>query len=75
MRAVARDDSSLMRKAEYSIDGGRWEEIHPLDGINDALEETYEFPPEGLSRPGPHIVVVRATDLLGNAATARVEIP
>jgi hypothetical protein len=74
VRAVARDDSSLIRRAESSVDGGRWEEIHPLDGINDSREETYEIKPEGLSKPGPHIVVVRVFDLLGNAATGRVEV-
>ena len=73
VRAVATDQDSLIRKAEYSVDGGRWREVHPRDGINDAREETYEFTPEGLT-PGPHTVVVRATDLLGNLGTARVEI-
>jgi hypothetical protein len=75
IQAVARDDSSLVRRAEYSVDGGRWQEIHPADGISDAREETYEFSPQGLDGAGPHLVVVRATDLLGNASTARVEVP
>jgi hypothetical protein len=74
VRATVIDDSSLVRKAEYSIDGGRWEEVHPVDGINDAREESYEFSPR-LAPPGPHIVIVRATDLLGNVATARIEVP
>jgi hypothetical protein len=76
IRAQARDDSSPLRKAEYSVDGGRWEEIYPLDGINDGREETYEFTPQGLAAgSGPHMVVVRATDLLGNGASVRVEVP
>jgi outer membrane protein assembly factor BamB len=75
VRAVARDDSSLIRRAESSVDGGRWEEVRPLDGINDSREETYELKPEGLGKGGPHILVIRVFDLLGNAATARVEIP
>jgi hypothetical protein len=73
VHAIARDDSSMIRKVEYSLDGGRWEEVHPADGINDSMEETYEFAPRGLSA-GPHVVVVRATDLLGNVSTARVEV-
>jgi outer membrane protein assembly factor BamB len=73
IRAVAKDDSSLIRKAEYSVDGSRWEEVHPKDGISDSMEEVYEFTPPGLSA-GPHVVVFRATDLLGNVSTARVNL-
>jgi hypothetical protein len=73
VRAVATDHDSLIRKAEYSVDGGRWREVHPRDGINDAREETYEFTPEGAAT-GSHTIVVRATDALGNLGTARVEI-
>jgi hypothetical protein len=75
VRAVVRDDSSLVRKAEYSVDGGRWQEVHPVDGINDEMEETYEIAVGNLGSPGPHVVVVRGTDLLGNASTARIEVP
>jgi len=74
VRAVVRDDMSLLRKAEFTVDGGRWQEVHPTDGINDAREETYEITPGALPEPGPHMLVVRATDLLGNVATARIEI-
>jgi hypothetical protein len=75
VKAVVRDDSSHVRKAEYSVDGGRWQEVHPLDGINDSREESYSFQVEGLTGPGPHVVVVRAADLLGNVATGRVDVP
>jgi hypothetical protein len=46
-----------------------------VDGINDALEETFEIPTAELAPPGPHVVVVRAADLLGNVSTARVQVP
>jgi outer membrane protein assembly factor BamB len=75
IRAVARDDSSLIRRAETSVDGGRWEELHPSDGINDSLEETYDLTPDGPAKGMPRVLVLRVFDLLGNAATARVEIP
>ncbi len=75
VRATARDDDSLIRRAEYSVDGGRWEEVHPQDGISDAREESYEITLADLSGPGPHLVVVRAVDQLGNSSTGRVEIP
>jgi outer membrane protein assembly factor BamB len=75
IKVVVKDDSSLVRRAEYSIDGGRWMEVHPVDGINDAIEESYEIVPGELSAGGPHVIVTRATDLLGNVGTARVDIP
>jgi len=75
VRAVARDEDSLLRRAEYSVDGGRWEEVYPEDGINDAREETYDIALGELPGPGPHLVVVRAVDALGNTSTARVEVP
>jgi hypothetical protein len=73
VRVVVKDESSLIRKAEWALDGGRWQEIHPQDGINDAPEETYEITPPELA-PGPHVLVIRATDSLGNVASARVEL-
>ncbi len=62
-----------MRSLETSTDAGRWEEVHPRDGIADSLEETFEIPlPAAASG---RVVVLRATDLLGNVATARVDVP
>ena len=75
VRVVVKDDSSLVRRAEYSLDGGRWQDVFPADGINDATEEIYEIRPSDLQGGGPHIVTVRASDLLGNVATGRVELP
>jgi hypothetical protein len=75
VEVVVRDESSHVQRTEYSVDGGRWQEVHPRDGINDALEERYEIPLGEMEGPSPHVVVVRATDLLGNVATGRVEIP
>jgi len=75
VRVTARDEDSLLRRAEYSLDGGRWEEVHPQDGISDAREETYDIPLPDLAGPGPHLVVVRAVDALGNSSTGRVEVP
>jgi hypothetical protein len=74
IRAVARDDASPLRKLEVSVDAGRWEEVHPVDGIADSLEETWEIavpPPTGPRR----VVVLRVQDSLGNVSTARVDVP
>ncbi len=75
IRVTVRDDASPVRKLEMSIDAGRWEEVPPSDGIGDSLEETYDFALPPAKGSGPRIVVLRASDLLGNAATARVDVP
>jgi len=36
VRVTARDDGSLIRRAEYAVDGQRWTEVYPKDGINDS---------------------------------------
>jgi hypothetical protein len=75
IRVTVKDDASIVRKTEYSVDGGKWQEVHPADGINDSLEESYEFAAGEMTGPGPHAVVVRSSDLLGNFSTGRVELP
>ncbi len=75
VRATVKDDDSIIRKAEYTVDGGRWHEVHPTDGINDALDESYEIVLDQLPGTGPHVIVLRAQDLLGNVASAQVEVP
>jgi WD40 repeat protein len=74
LRATARDDSPI-RKLELSIDAGRWEEVRPKDGISDSREEQYEIVLPPPPTPAPRIVILRATDILGNVSTVRVDVP
>ena len=73
IRVTVRDDASPVRSLETSTDAGRWEEVHPKDGIADSLEETYEILLPAVA--SGRVLVLRATDLLGNVATARVDVP
>lgn len=75
VRVQARDEGGVVRRAEFSVDGQRWQEVHPQDGINDGPSEVYEFRPRLQPGSGPHVVVVRVTDQLGNRASARVDLP
>ena len=73
---LVRDDASPVRKLESSIDAGRWGKRSTRnDGIADSLEESYEIALPAARSAGPRIVVLRATDSLGNVATARVDVP
>jgi len=69
----ARDDHSSVQKADYSLDGDRWQTIYPVDGIADSRVERFELVLEG--EAAARGVIVRVTDALNNVASARGEAP
>jgi len=77
LKFAARDTTSSIDRAQYSIDGGDWVMIAPTGGVSDSLEERYEFTlPEPLS-PGEHSIAVRAYDRFENVGSAKtiVNVP
>ncbi len=68
-----RDADSAVQKADYSLDGDRWQTIYPRDGIADSRFEQFELVLDGDA--GARGVILRATDALGNVASARGEAP
>jgi hypothetical protein len=69
----ARDEHSSVQKADYSLDGDRWQTIYPRDGIADSRVEQFELVLEG--EAVARGVIVRVTDALNNVASARGEAP
>jgi sugar lactone lactonase YvrE len=69
----ANDSSSFLNKAEYSVNGGDWQEVYADDGISDGARERYslEIP---LKNAGEYSVSLRVFDANGNAGSARVLI-
>jgi sugar lactone lactonase YvrE len=68
-----RDQDSAVQKAEYSLDGNRWQTIYPKDGIADSRFEQFELTLEG--EIGTRGVIVRASDALNNIASASADVP
>ena len=68
-----RDADSAVQKAEYSLDGDRWQTIYPKDGIADSRAEQFELALEGAT--AARGVIIRATDALNNITSARGEAP
>jgi len=68
---TARDATSSIERAQYSLDGGDWILVTPKGGINDAPEERYEFALPDLSR-GEHSLAVRAYDRFENVGSAKI---
>ena len=67
---TARDASSAIERAQYSLDGGEWVLVSPSMGISDALVEHYSFGLPPLS-PGEHTIAVRAFDHFENVGSAK----
>jgi len=74
---TARDATSSIERAQYSIDGGDWILVTPNNGISDAPEEHYEFSaslPAGAAAGSEHTIAVRAYDRFDNVGSAKTTI-
>jgi outer membrane protein assembly factor BamB len=68
-----RDEYSAVQRADYSLDGDKWQTIYPKDGIADSRVEQFELVLEG--EAVARGVIVRAADALNNVSSARGEAP
>jgi hypothetical protein len=68
---TARDSSSGIDRAQYSLDGGDWTLLAPVGNVSDAPSENYEFTVSSLS-PGEHTIAVRAYDRFENVGSAKI---
>jgi hypothetical protein len=67
IRFAIEDGHSPIQRVEYAGAGERWRQAYPVDGLLDSRTERFELTLEAEARSP---VVVRATDALGNVATA-----
>ena len=68
---TARDATSAIYRAQYSLDGGEWILVSPSKGISDAPVEEYNFRIPAVS-PGEHTLAVRVYDRFENVGTAKI---
>ncbi len=67
------DQTSPLRRCEYSLDATGWVPIEAVDGVTDSPAEQFRIKLENL-RAGEHLVVVRVYDSAGNAGLAKVVV-
>ena len=67
---TARDATSAIERAQYSLDGGDWVLVAPSTGISDALVEHYDFGMPSLT-PGEHTIAVRVYDRFENVGSGK----
>jgi WD40 repeat protein len=73
VKFTARDASSSVERAQYSLDGGDWILVSPAGNISDAPEEHYELT---ISDPsvGERTIAVRAYDRFENIGSAKTTV-
>ncbi len=69
----ATDQTSPLRRCEYSLNATAWIPVEAVDGVTDSATETFKIRVENL-RPGESLVVVRVYDASGNAGLAKIVI-
>jgi len=79
-RFEARDATSPIGHAEYSIDAGPWQYLEPSGSLSDSLAERYDFFAAIPSVTAPvtdakeHVIAVRVYDRYENAVTAKAVV-
>jgi outer membrane protein assembly factor BamB len=78
IKFTARDATSSIERAQYSVDGGDWIIVAPTNAISDAPEEHYQFPVGFDWKPGDprkeHTIAVRAYDHFENVGSAKTTV-
>ncbi|HKP86839.1 MAG TPA: hypothetical protein VJZ26_12120 [Blastocatellia bacterium] len=65
------DSTSRVVRGEYSIDGGAWQLIFPVDGIADSAHEIFKAQAV-FDKPGEHVIAFRCADSSANVGTSKV---
>jgi sugar lactone lactonase YvrE len=79
-RFEAKDATSPIGHAEYSVDAGPWQYLEPSGNISDSLSEKYDFvaavPPTTipLTDAREHVIAIRVYDRYENVATAKAVV-
>jgi hypothetical protein len=79
---TARDATSPIAHAEYSVDAGPWQYLEPAGGVSDSIEERYDFtvtvpatnPAEQVSDAREHVLAVRVYDRFENMAAVKTVV-
>ncbi|MCS6849613.1 MAG: hypothetical protein NZ700_00410 [Gemmataceae bacterium] len=71
IEATATDPSVRLTAASFALNGRKWVNVFPTDGLFDSRTETFRFLTEVL-KPGTYVGVLRVRDADGNVGTGDV---
>ncbi|MSQ94467.1 MAG: hypothetical protein EXR98_07915 [Gemmataceae bacterium] len=73
IEASATDPYVRLTEASFAVDGKRWTNVFPVDGLFDSKTETFRFKTDAL-RAGTHVLVLRVRNAAGNYGSGDVVI-
>jgi outer membrane protein assembly factor BamB len=71
LEATATDPLVRLTEASFAVNGKKWTNVFPTDGLFDSKTENFRFQTEAL-RPGTYVVVLRVRDAAGNVGSGDV---
>jgi len=69
--ATAEDPLVRLTSASFAVNGKKWVNVFPSDGIFDSKTEKFRFKSDAL-KPGSHVLVLRVRDAAGNVGSGDV---
>ncbi|MFN0112899.1 MAG: hypothetical protein ACKVZH_28905 [Blastocatellia bacterium] len=69
----ASDTTSIVKRAEYQLDGGTWKTVFPVDGIADSKREEF-LVKVALPDARPHVIAFRVFDANSNVGSAQASV-
>jgi hypothetical protein len=69
--ATASDALVRLTSASFAVNGKKWSNVFPTDGLFDSKDETFRFKTEAL-KPGTYVLVLKVKDAAGNTGSADV---
>jgi hypothetical protein len=71
VEATATSPLVRITSASFAINGKKWTNVAPTDGLFDSKTETFKFRTEGL-KPGTYVLVLKVKDASGNTGSSDV---
>jgi hypothetical protein len=71
IEATAADSMVRLTEASFAVNGKRWRNVFPKDGLFDSKTEEFRFT-TGRLRPGTYVLILRVRDAAGNMGAGDV---
>ena len=71
IEATAASPLVRLTSASFAVNGKKWVNVFPTDGLFDSKRETFKFRTDAL-KPGTYVLVLKVQDAAGNTGSGDV---